>query len=114
MDTMDNDSPDAVARSDDPTLSVHVIGHKQMDALSPDDLATMIRAGRLELTIDSALSEWGSVVEELFHKLERSVNDWHDPNVDRTVTVRFVETSAADAVAGSATTRSLRADDVGS
>lgn len=69
-----------------PTLSL-----KDCVALSNEDLVAHMAAGGLEVRIDGALSEWGSRVDDLLHKLEHNVLKWRADGEDRTLLLRFVE-----------------------
>ena len=69
--------------------------------LDPDALAAQLKTGRLEVTVESALSEWGSSLEALVRKLEKGVMDWHEPGRNKTVVLTFVEApDETDAAAG--------------
>lgn len=86
---------DAETRSTE-TPETEAVGKIRLDdvgELSADELAERLSGGTLEVIVNSALSEWGSLVEELFHKLERGVNDWHSTEANRTVIINFVEES---------------------
>jgi hypothetical protein len=56
--------------------------------LSEEDLAKFIK-GSCEITIDSAMSEWGSEIETLMHRLEKTVLLWHDPACEQRLTIVF-------------------------
>lgn len=56
--------------------------------LSEEDLAKFIK-GSCEITIDSAMSEWGSEVETLMHRLEKTVLLWHEPSCEQRLTIVF-------------------------
>ncbi len=56
-----------------------------------DEIAELIGGGTLEVRIDGAMSEWGSLIEDFFAKLERGVTKWHHEGKEKTVVVRFVE-----------------------
>lgn len=58
--------------------------------LEGEDLANCIKES-CEITIDGAMSEWGSKVDELFRKIEKSVLSWHQEGVTQRVTLVFVE-----------------------
>lgn len=63
--------------------------------LTPEDVAAAMRLGQLEVLVDGALSEWGSRLEMLMSKLERSVVHWHEAGISKTVLIRFVEPEAS-------------------
>ena len=73
---------------DSPTLSLEACA-----ALSADELALQMAAGGLTVTVDGALSEWGSRVDDLLHKLEHSVLKWRSDGDTKTLLLRFVETA---------------------
>ena len=56
-----------------------------------DEIAELMEGGALEVRIDGAMSEWGSLIEDFFAKLERGVTRWHHEGEEKTVVVRFVE-----------------------
>ena len=56
-----------------------------------DEIAELMESGTLEVRINGAMSEWGSLIEDFFAKLERGVTKWHHEGKEKTVVVRFVE-----------------------
>lgn len=56
--------------------------------LSEEELAQFIK-GSCEITIDSAMSEWGSEIETLMHRLEKTVLLWHEPSCEQRLTIVF-------------------------
>ena len=56
-----------------------------------DEIAKLMEGETLEVHIDGAMSEWGSLIEEFFAKLERGVTKWHHEGEEKTIVVRFVE-----------------------
>lgn len=62
--------------------------------MTPEDLAAAMRLGQFEVLVDGALSEWGSRLEMLMNKLERSVVHWHEAGISKSVLIRFVEPEA--------------------
>lgn len=65
---------------------------EEMLELEAEDLSQRLQAN-YEIIIDGAMSEWGSKVEELFRKLEKSVLLWHQEGVDQKITLVFAEAS---------------------
>lgn len=68
-----------------------VLTLKECQSLTAQDLSAHMASGGLEITVDGALSEWGSHVDEVFHKLEHDVLKWRADGATRTVLLRFVE-----------------------
>lgn len=68
---------------------------KECETLTAQDLSAHMATGGLEITVDGALSEWGSRVDGIFHKLEHDVLKWRADGETRTVLVRFVEAPSA-------------------
>lgn len=64
---------------------------KDISETSADELAELFGGSRLELVVEGALSEWGSLLEEFSQKLERGVNKWHEPGTTKSVIITFVE-----------------------
>jgi hypothetical protein len=58
--------------------------------LSDEALAETIKPS-CEVVIDGAMSEWGSKVEALFRKIEKSVMLWHDSATNQRIVVVFAE-----------------------
>lgn len=85
--------PAADTPADTPATIPQVLSLKDCTALSDEDLVAHMAAGGLEVNIDGALSEWGSRVDALLHKLEHSVLKWRADGEDRTLLLRFVETA---------------------
>lgn len=71
--------------------SLPVMTLKECATLTSEDLSAHMVNGGFELTIDGALSEWGSRVDEIFHKLEHDVLKWRADGETRAILVRFVE-----------------------
>ena len=73
-----------------PTLPLEVSQHRieELLTLTDEELAALIQTN-VEVVIDGALSEWGSKVEDLFRKLEKSVLVWHTPGVTQKITLVF-------------------------
>jgi hypothetical protein len=65
---------------------------EEMLELEAEELSQRVQAN-YEIIIDGAMSEWGSKVEELFRKLEKSVLLWHQEGVDQKITLVFAEAS---------------------
>jgi hypothetical protein len=65
---------------------------EKMLELEAEELSQKIQAN-CEILIDGAMSEWGSKVEELFQKLEKSVLIWHKEGIDQKITLVFAEAS---------------------
>lgn len=57
-------------------------------AMSEEELAQFIK-GSCEITIESAMSEWGSEIETLMHRLEKTVLLWHEPSCEQRLTIIF-------------------------
>ena len=64
----------------------------EMLELEAEELSQRVQVN-YEIVIDGALSEWGSKVEELFQKLEKSVLSWHQAGVEQKITLVFAESS---------------------
>ena len=64
---------------------------KDVPETSAEDIALLLKGDTLELVIDGALSEWGSLLEEFIGKLERSVTTWSDGQADKRVILHFSE-----------------------
>lgn len=75
-----------------PHLKVNRLELKDVSETSVDDLASLLEGGTLELVIEGAHSEWGSLLEEFIGKLERGVTTWSDGQEDKRVTLHFSET----------------------
>jgi hypothetical protein len=65
---------------------------EEMLEIEAEELSQRIKASP-EIIIDGAMSEWGSKVEELFRKLEKSVLLWHQEGVDQKIILVFAEVS---------------------
>ena len=65
---------------------------EEMLELESEELSQKVQAN-CEIFIGGALSEWGSKVEELFQKLEKSVLSWHQEGVEQKITLVFAESS---------------------
>jgi hypothetical protein len=61
--------------------------------LSEEALADIIKSS-CEVVIDGAMSEWGSKVETLFRKIEKSVLLWHEASIHQRIVLVFSEESA--------------------
>lgn len=51
----------------------------------------IMKTGKLDITVDGALSEWGSALENTLRKLESCVMAWHEAGAAKTRCIRFVE-----------------------
>ena len=63
---------------------------------SADDIAALLKGGTLELVIEGAHSEWGSLLEEFIGKLERGVTAWSDGQTGKKVILHFSEAENQD------------------
>jgi hypothetical protein len=79
---------------DDRSVSVVVQDVRDLAELTPDELAEQMKTGELCVVVAGALSEWGSRVETLITKLEKSVMAWHEPGRSRTLRITFEEEPA--------------------
>lgn len=89
-----------VERNRDETAQVKPYAIHDAAELSPEGVAEAMRTGTFEVVVDGALSEWGSRLEALINKLERSVMEWHEEGVSKTVVIRFVEPEPATEAEG--------------
>ena len=63
---------------------------EEMLELEVDELSQKIQAN-CEILINGAMSEWGSKVEDLFQKLEKSVLVWHKEGTPQKIILVFTE-----------------------
>ncbi len=80
-------------------------------ALTADALAEHMAQGGLAIVVDGALSEWGSRVDDLLHKLEHSVLKWRSDGDTKTLLLRFVEPTLEPAAGGAASSANAAADE---
>jgi hypothetical protein len=66
----------------------------ELAELDADELAERFKAGDLELCVEP-LSEWGSELEGLFQKLEKSVMQWYEAGLKRSFTICFLDEATA-------------------
>ncbi|MGL4608747.1 MAG: hypothetical protein ACRCYY_03540 [Trueperaceae bacterium] len=73
----------------------------ELETFSADDLAEQFKTSNLEIRVEP-LSEWGSDVETLVQKLEKSVMLWYETGTQRSLTLCFQD-EAVDIAAREAT-----------
>lgn len=76
---------------DDSQARENRLALKEVPETSADQIASLLEGGTLELVIEGAFSEWGSLLEEFTAKLERGVTTWADGE-DKRVVLHFSET----------------------
>jgi hypothetical protein len=76
------------------SVSVVVQDVRDLAELTPEELAEQMQTGELSVVVAGALSEWGSRLEMLITKLEKSVMTWHEPGQSRTLKITFEEEPA--------------------
>lgn len=78
------------------TKAVPTLTLSECSTLSAEELTALMASGGLAVTVDGALSEWGSRVEELLHKLEHNVLKWRADGEARTLILRFIEPASRE------------------
>jgi hypothetical protein len=72
----------------------HIISREELEGISAEDLAEQFKEHDLEVCVEP-LSEWGSDLEALFQKLEKSVMQWYDAGSKRSFTICFLDEATA-------------------
>ena len=78
------------------TKAVPTLTLGECSTLSAEELTALMMSGGLEVTVDGALSEWGSRVDDLLHKLENNVLKWRADGEVRTLMLRFREPASRE------------------
>ncbi len=73
-------------------MNKRTIRWEEVETLTADELAEQFKESDLEVCLEP-LSEWGSDLEGLFHKLEKGVMDWYEAGLKRSFTICFLDTS---------------------
>lgn len=87
-----------LSEEDTPTLALgpQPCSIEELLELDNDALAERVQSN-CEIIIDGAMSEWGSKVETLFQKLEKSVLQWYKEGLSQKIILVFAETPQENA-----------------
>jgi hypothetical protein len=70
------------------------VSREDLEDMTSEELAELFKDSDLEVCLEP-LSEWGSDMESLFHKLEKGVMQWYAAGIKRSFTVCFLDQASA-------------------
>jgi hypothetical protein len=71
-------------------MNTQSISREDLEGMSSEELAELFKDNDIEVCLEP-LSEWGSDMETLFHKLEKGVMQWYEAGIKRSFTVCFLD-----------------------